>query len=157
VARYRLAAPSVILLFVLGLVGCGLINGLPSQSNPTCSWTSQVPRDQVSVCRSVYRTLQALTRAELRGDDHAIRRLVTNPVVANRIIAFGRQQRAAGLHDIHPSPSLTLGASVDNTLGVGAQIVGHTSSGKFSVPETIYTRLKGGTAYVVNDQPEEEW
>jgi hypothetical protein len=140
-----------------GLSGCGLISGLPSQANPTCSWTSQVPKNEDAICRTVFRTMQAITRAEQRGDDRTIRRLVPNPVVAERIIDFGRQKRREGLHGIHASPSLTLGASVNATLGVGVQIVGQSGSGKFSVPETVYVRFRIGAAYVVNDQPEEEW
>jgi hypothetical protein len=140
-----------------GMAGCGLFGTLPSQNNPTCSWTSEPPKDSAAFCQTVFRTLQALTGAELHGDDRTIHRLVTKPAVAARIILFGRQKRHDGLRFLRPSPSVTLGASVNNTTGVHLEVVGQTGSGKVAAPETVYVRLHAGTAYVVDDQPEEEW
>jgi hypothetical protein len=149
----------VLLTLPLGiaLAGCDLISGLPSQANPTCSWTSEPPKDEDAVCRTVFRTLQALTRAEEHGDDATIRRLVPAATVASRIIAFGSQNRRDGLKFLYSSPSLTLGASVNHTLGVVLHVVGESRAGKFSDPESVFVRLRGGTAYVVADQPEQEW
>ncbi len=152
----RILLPGLVTL-ALSLAGCGLFSGLPSQSNPTCSWTSEPPRNADAVCRTVFRTMQALTRAEAHGDDAAVRRLVPAPAVAGRIIAFGRDQRRHGLRFLRPSPSMTLGASANHTLGVGLRVVGQSGAGKISVPESVFVRLRGGTAYVVDDQPEQEW
>lgn len=154
---YRRFLPASFLALALTLGGCGLVSGLPSQSNPTCSWTSQPPANADAVCRTVFRTMQALTKAEQHGDDAVIRRLVPEPVVAGRIIAFGRAQRRHGLRFLRPSPSMTLGASSKHTLGVGVEVVGQSAAGKIAVPESVFVRLRGGTAYVVGDQPEQEW
>lgn len=151
---HRVAAVGAITLLC---AGCGLLGGLPSQSHPSCSWTTQPPNNPDSVCATVFSTLRMLALADLNGDDATIHRLVTSPAVARRIIAFGRDERRLGLHSLHVTPSLTLGASVNRTLGVGLQLVGQTRGGSLRAPQTIYVRLHGDSATVVDDQPEQEW
>jgi len=154
--KHVVRASAVVALSLLS-AGCGLINGIPSQTHPSCSWTTQVPSNADSVCNTVFATLRALTEAEFRGDQRTIHRLVPKAAVAARIVDFGRRKRREGLRSLRPTPSLTLGASAHGTLGVGAQVVGQTRGGSFRVPETVYVRVRDGTAYVVDDQPEQEW
>ena len=46
---------------------------MPTQNDPTCSWTSAPPANHDALCRIVYRTLNGIARAELHDNPRAIR------------------------------------------------------------------------------------
>jgi hypothetical protein len=142
--------------WLAGLISaCG---AYPSQTNPTCSWTSQPPGNADAICKETFMTLTMVVKAEERGDSRAVRDLVTNPLVAARIIDFGSTQRAKGLRELHVVPSLTLGSLPGpNQTGVGFQLGGHGKNGNFEGSETVYVRIKAGRAVIVADQPNQEW
>jgi hypothetical protein len=129
----------------------------PSQTRPTCSWTSQPPSNADALCNAVFHTLRSLADAEERGDDATVRRLVTNPAVAHRIIAYGRTLRAAGVQNLHIVPSFTLGRVPGGYLGAGFFILGKTRHGTSEGKENVYLHFRGETAIVVRDQPAQEW
>lgn len=143
-------------LAVCALVGCG-IPGLPSQQHPDCSWNSVVPSNADQLCSVAFRTTSALVRAQVRGDDPAIRRLVSNPRVAANIIAYGRLRRSQRINFLHVVPSMTLDAGNPHLLGAGFFVVGKTAAGRVDDPETLYMVVHGSSAQVTQDQPNEAW
>jgi hypothetical protein len=130
---------------------------MPSQSQPVCSWVTAPPANHDALCRTVYATLDAIARAEVRDDTRTIRRLVSNPHVARRIIAHAVSLRTSGVESLHITPSFTLGQSRNGYLGAGFNVVGATRKGGIAAPQTIYLLVRHGMATVVDDQPEEEW
>lgn len=134
---------------------CG---NLPSQSNPTCSWTSQPPGNADTICRESFHTLTQIARAEVRGDNKTVHALVSNRSVAARIIDFGKRERARGLKELHVVPSLTLGSlQTSNQTGVGFHLGGKRVHGNFEGSETVYVLIRRGKAVIVLDQPGQEW
>jgi hypothetical protein len=144
------------LLVCVALAGCssGLV---PSQSQPVCSWSTAPPANHDTVCQIVYYTLSSIAHAEVHDDRRTIRRLVSNPRVAARVIAHAASLQARGVETLHITPSFTLGRSHSGYLGAAFNMVGTSHSGRFTAPQTVYLVLRGGTAKVVDDQPEEEW
>jgi hypothetical protein len=137
------------------IAACG---GYPSQSNPTCSWTSQPPGNADAICKETFRTLTKVAQAEAKGDFKTIHTLVSNPSVAARIIDFGNSERAQGLKELHVVPSLTLGSlQTSDRTGVGFHLGGRRVHGSFEGTETVYMQIRGGRAVIVLDQPNEEW
>lgn len=151
--RYLL--PLVCLLALTSLAGCDL--GLPTQNNPSCSWNITPPSHSATICRIAFGTLKSIVRAEVAGDNRPIRRLVANPRVARKVIAYGDQQRLQGLKFMHVVPSLTLDITSQGLVGAGFFIVGKTRGGRIADPQTVYMRLHGGTAQVTEDQPDQQW
>lgn len=156
IARGALPPAVPCLVLALLLTGCSF-PGLPSQRHPSCSWQAQIPPNQAALCAIAFATVSTLVRAEVSGNDRTIRRLVTDPAVARRIIAYGRQERRAGIIYLRVGPSLVLGRTTRGLLGVGLTIAGKTHHGNVSVPETVYLRVRGRRATVSADQPDEEW
>jgi hypothetical protein len=146
----------ILLLLPLVTSACGL-PGLPSQNDPTCSWTSAIPANHDRVCKTTFETLSALVRADVRGDWATIHRLVPTASVAHKIVVFGQQERAQRIIYLHVVPTLTLGAVRGGLLGVGFNITGKTHEGNVQAPQSLYLRLRRGRALVVQDQPDQEW
>jgi hypothetical protein len=93
----------------------------------------------------------------VRYDLRTIRRLVTNPRVARRIIAHAASLQARGVQSLHITPSFTLGRSRRGNLGAAFNMVGTSRHGNITAPQTAYLVVRDGSATVVDDQPEEEW
>jgi hypothetical protein len=139
------------------MAGCLSVT-YPTQQRPTCSWASQPPPNANTLCSTVYRTLTTLVNAELSGDDRAIRRLVTDPQVAGRVVSYGRTVLAQGRASMHAVPSFTLDtATQPGEIGANFSIVGKTQQGQINTQETVYLRIRHGTALLVADQPGEDW
>jgi hypothetical protein len=130
---------------------------VPSQAQPVCSWSSAPPANHDAICRAVYDTLSAIARAEVRDDTGSIRRLVSNPRVARRIIAHATALKARGVESLHITPSFTLGTSRQGYLGAAFNMVGASRHGSITAPQTVYLVIGHGRPRVVDDQPEEEW
>lgn len=109
------------------------------------------------LCATVFRTLSGLARANLRGDDATVRRLVSDPRVAGRIVAYGRKIRRAHATDLHVVPSITMDKLPSGELGAGFYLLGSARTGRINAPQTLYLRLRRRTAFVVRDQPGQEW
>jgi hypothetical protein len=138
------------------LAGCSLVS-LPNQSHPVCSWSSRPPSNASTLCTQTFQTLRALASADETGAGATIHRLVAAPAVANRIIAYGRQQRQNGLKWMHVAPSITVGAVTGGRIGAGFTIVGKNRFGTISAPQSLYLRIRRGRAIVVGDQIDQEW
>lgn len=145
-------------LSVLALLvtSCSLVD-YPTQSNPSCSWVTTPPSDADTLCRAVYRTVDAVARAEVRGDAHTVRRLVTSGEAAARILAYGGTLRAARVRGFHVVPSMTLDGSEPGTVRASLFILGRPPSGRLRATETLYLRVHHGAALIVRDVPGQEW
>jgi hypothetical protein len=54
-------------------------------------------------------------------------------------------------------PSITLRSAEGGVVGAGFYLVGHTRHGKLARPQTVFLKLQGNKAYVIQDQPGQEW
>jgi len=140
----------------IGMAAC-TIAGLPSQQHPSCSWSTQPPSNAGALCTIAFNTLTQIVQATEHGDNAAIRRVVTNPTVARRIIAFGTSQRASHAHELHVVPSFTLEITSQGYLGAGFYLLGKNDGGNVNSQNTVYMRVKRGRATVVEDPPGQDW
>jgi hypothetical protein len=138
------------------LCGC-LPNSIPSQSHPSCSWTSEPPANADSVCLSTFHTLRAVLNAAIRGDETTLSHLVPAPTVRRRIAVFGATVRHKGNISVHITPSFTLATVRNHNLGAEFNIVGKTHHGDVKAPQTVYLASRGGSNVIVQDQPMQEW
>ena len=137
---------------------CGCVSlSVPSQSNPSCSWTSQLPSNADAVCLSTFHTLRAVLDAAIRGDETTLRRLVPDAVIRHRIAAFGASVRHKGNISVHITPSFTLEKIRSDQLGAEFNVVGHTHHGDVKAPQTVYLAARNGTTVIIQDQPMQEW
>lgn len=144
-------------LAILPFFLCGCLAGsIPSQSKPSCSWSSTPPSNAGSLCQRVFRTLADVVRAERRGDNATIRRIAAPPI-AGRIIAHGRGLRRQGILDLHVVPSITLETLDSGEIGAGFYLQGKTRAGKVHQPETVYLDVGSRRARILHDQPLQEW
>jgi len=150
----RAAAGLALIPLLLG--GCALVQ-YPSQARPICSWASTPPRGAGALCTTTFRTLKTLASSEARGDNASIRRLVADSKVARRIIAYGATARGERAYNLHIVPSLTLDTSLPGLVGAAFDLAAQGRLGQIHVSETVYLRIRRGTAVVVHDQPGEEW
>ena len=153
--RLRPVLRGCLALLVTSVTGCSLAS-LPSQHNPTCSWSSSPPANADALCTTSFDTLTKIVQAVQKGDNQAIKTIVTNPSVAARIMAYSRTQRVAHARRLHVVPSFTLETSGD-LLGAGFYVLGKNDSGNVNSPETLYLKVKGRSATVVEDQPNQDW
>jgi hypothetical protein len=137
-------------MFVLS--GCTPL-GAPTQDNPTCSWSSAVPRGADATCLSVFRTLSRIARAEQRGDEKSIRTLAPVPKAARRMIAEGRSLRSQHASGLHVVPSVTLRANSPNRVEAQYFLLGKTPSGRINQQEGVTLRVHGGSAVITRAQP----
>lgn len=152
--RKRLSLALLLLPLLLG--GC-LANSIPTQSRPSCSWTSALPADADAVCVSTFHSLRIVLAAAIRGDGRTLRRLVPDGTVRRRIAAFGAAVRRKGNISVHITPSFTLARVRSGLLGAEFNIVGHTHHGDVKAPQTVYLDSRSGTPVIVQDQPMQEW
>lgn len=146
----------VLILAPTALCGC-VSFGVPSQSDPSCSWTSQLPSNADAVCVSTFHTLRAVLNAAIRGDETTLRRFVPDAVIRHRIVAFGASVRHRGDISVHITPSFTLSRMPRGILGAEFNIVGHTHHGDVKAPQTVYLARRGGSTIIIQDQPMQEW
>ncbi len=146
----------VLILVPTALCGCTALS-VPSQSNPSCSWTSQLPTNADAVCLSTFHTLRSVLQAAIRGDETALRRLVPDAVIRHRIAMFGASVRHKGDISVHITPSFTLSTLRSGQLGAEFNIVGHTHHGDVKAPQTVYLARRGGITVIIQDQPMQEW
>jgi hypothetical protein len=139
------------------LLGGCLSNSIPSQSHPSCSWTSQPPANADSVCLSTFHALRAVLNAAIHGDDATLRRLVPDSNIRHRIAVFGDMVRHKGNISVHITPSFTLTTIRNGDLGAEFNIVGTTHHGDVKAPQTVYLASRGGRHVIVQDQPLQEW
>ncbi len=137
------------------VTGCALAS-LPSQENPTCSWSSSPPANADALCATAFDTLTKVVHAVQKGDKATIRTIVTNPTVAARILTYSRSQRALHARSLHVVPSFTLDIA-GGLLGAGFYVLGKNDSGNVNSPETLYLRVHGQMARIVEDQPNQDW
>ncbi|GAC1462598.1 MAG: hypothetical protein PVSMB7_02980 [Chloroflexota bacterium] len=151
--------PPIIGLLIFALVGVGCAApGVPTAQNPTCSWEKAVPANADLVCRTTFRTLRTLVEAEVQGDNAPVYRLVDSRRVARRILAYGMVVRGQHFRQFHVVPSITLDIPVPGVIGANADIRAKTpTNGKVKLSETLYMRIRHGTAYVFDDQGGQEW
>ncbi|MGI8968175.1 MAG: hypothetical protein ACR2GA_03625 [Chloroflexota bacterium] len=149
-------ARTALLLPLLLVSGCGIFQ-VPSQHKPDCSWDVAVPANADHLCTVSFDTVSAVVRAQVAGNDAAIRRIATTPRVARRIISYGRQKRAEGIIYLHVVPSITLTITAQHKLGVGIYITGKTHHSTVSDPETVYLRVHGNRGTIIDDQPNQVW
>jgi hypothetical protein len=138
------------------LTGC-FSEDLPTQSNPTCSWSSSPPANSDALCRSAFTTIRGLAEASKRGDNAAIHRLVADQQAAGRIIRYSRQIRQDKVLWLHAVPSFTLRQTPDGYLGAGFYLLGKTERDRIKAPQTLVLRVRAGKAVVVADQGGQEW
>jgi hypothetical protein len=138
------------------LSGCMSVS-IPSQSDPSCSWSSQPPGNADSLCVSTFHTLRSVLNAAIQGDGATLRRFVPNPTIRHRIADFGTTVRHKGNISVHVTPSFTLGITPNGDLGAEFNIVGSTHHGDVKAPQTVYLAARGGSAVIVHDQPMQEW
>lgn len=138
------------------LSGC-LSNSIPSQSNPSCSWSSQPPGNADALCVSTFHTLRSVLNAAIQGDGTTLRRFVPDPKIRHRIAVFGATVRHKGNISVHVTPSFTLGATRNGDLGAEFNIAGSTHDGNVKAPQTVYLATRGGRTVIVHDQPLQEW
>ena len=110
----------------------------------------------LGLCTTAFDTLKKVVRAVQDGDTATIRGIVTNAIVAGRIIAYSERQRAAHARSLHVVPSFTLETTGD-LLGTGFYVLGNNDSGRVNSPETLYLKVHGDSAKVVEDQPNQDW
>lgn len=146
------------LLFALVFLVAGCLGiDLPSQTNPVCSWNSQPPSNADQLCRMSYQTVDAVARAEARGDDATIRRLVARDDVALRIIKYGAQVRAKHLSGFHAVPSITLAVIRPGLVGARFYLVGKSSAITVDNPVAVYLRIRQDRALIAYDFPRQVW
>lgn len=145
-----------VLVCLLLLGGCGFA-GVPTQSHPACSWTTQPPSNEKTVCQATFSTLSTVVKALSRGDNSTIHRLAPNRVIAARIIAYGNDQRRKGLRFMHVSPSITLQQKSPGNVGAAFYVTGRTRGGKIASLEEVFLQLHGRSGIIVADQPSQEW
>lgn len=151
------AAVAVFLLVAAALNGCAPPT-MPTQQNPSCSWEKAVPAGADRICRITFRTIKALVDAEAQGRDRTVYQLVTNRRVAKRIAAHGAVVRAQHLRQYHAVPSITLDVPIPGVIGANADIrAKKPDNSSVKLSETIYMRIRNGTAYVFDDQAGQEW
>ncbi|HZT95203.1 MAG TPA: hypothetical protein VFB34_00035 [Chloroflexota bacterium] len=155
-ARHHTLSTVLIPLFALSfLASCSL---LPSSGSvPTCGWTTSIPSHGDRLCTESYSLFRRLTLDEATGNDAAVHRLVTSPVVARRIIAYGRRLRSRGLRSLQPATTLLLTARGANQILASGDLKGQTKHGKIDLEEVIRIRFDSGRPRVVGDIPFEEW
>jgi hypothetical protein len=145
-------------VIALLLLATACLGQVPTGTDPSCSWTSDVPGNADSTCRQVYATLQSIARAEQRGDTATIHRLVPVHAVAARIITYGARLRARSVRDLHVRASLTLDALEKPFVGASFDLLGKTRDGRLTAQEVVSLRLQHGQAFVVRDVPfEDDW
>lgn len=116
-----------------------------------------VPSNGEQLCTVAFSTTSALVRAVVHGDSRAVHRLVSNPRVAGKILAYSSLRRGQRIRFLHVVPSLTLDAGNPQLLGAGFFVVGKTAAGRVNDPETLYMVVRGSSAVVTQDQPNEAW
>lgn len=137
---------------------CGCVSlSVPTQNNPSCSWTSQLPTNADAVCVSTFHTLRTVLDAAIRGDERTLRHLIPDGVIRRRIAVFGASVRHKGNISVHITPSFTLSTIGGGRLGAEFNIVGHTHHGDVKAPQTVYLGSRGGTTIIIEDQPMQEW
>lgn len=155
--RQQRGRTGLLLLLLPLLAGC-FPGEVPTQQSPRCSWDSTPPARADTICQTIFQTLSTVVRAEVSGDNRTVRRLVPTRLVADRIIAYGETVRAGGDPSVHVVPSFTLdNATRSKYIGAGFYLLGKTRSGKLQAPETVYLQIRHGQAFIVDDQPGEEW
>jgi hypothetical protein len=101
--------------------------------------------------------LSSIVRAEVRGDNATIRRLVVAPAVADHIIRYGSTVRRQHVNFLHVVPSYTLEVVHPREVGAAFYLVGQTPRAKISRPQTVYLAIRGSQALVVRDQSDQDW
>lgn len=148
---------AALLIALLSLAAGCIVPGVPTQQQPSCSWSSQPPDNADQLCRQIFRTLSLVARAEVRHDDSTVRRLVTQPAAAARIIAYGAQLSRQKVRSFHVVPSMTLLDTGGGRVGAAFFLQGQTSQGRLRAQETVYLRQRHGTQVIIADQPGHEW
>jgi hypothetical protein len=145
----------LLLILAIALCGC-LTEPVPTQNNPSCSWTTAPPANPNALCDRVFPVLRDVTRAIWRGDDATIRRYAAPPV-ASRIIAYGRRLRPLGITDLHVVPSYTMSVQSRGEFGAGFYVLGQTHHGPIKDQESVYLRVTRSSVRIMHDQPQQNW
>ena len=139
----------------VALTGC-LSEPVPTQSDPSCSWTTTPPGNASTMCDRVFPVLNAVTHAIQTGNDAVIRHYAA-PAVANRIIAYGRQLRPLGVSGLHVVPSFTMSVEGKGEVGAGFYVLGKSQQAPIKDQESVYLRMTPRSARIVHDQPQQNW
>jgi hypothetical protein len=145
----------LLLVLVITLSGC-LSEPVPTQTDPSCSWTTTPPTNADKLCSRIFPVLSAVTRAIRTGDDGTVRHYAARPV-ANRIIAYGRELHPLGITNLHVVPSYTMSVQGSGELGAGFYVLGQTHHGRIKDQETVYLRVTPSTIRITHDQPQQNW
>ena len=140
---------------LLILTGC-LSQPVPTESHPTCSWTTEPPKDADQVCTRVFAVLTTVTRAISQGDERTIRRHAA-PDVAAHIILYARQLRPLHPTGLHVVPSFTMSVDKPALYGAGFYVLGKTRQAPIKDQESVYVRVTSKSVHIAHDQTQQYW
>lgn len=144
-------------LCTLALAGGCSITGLPSQSNPTCSWESDLPKNPDAVCKRTVRALETVTAAVAQDEEATIHGLVIDPVTARKMISFSHKVRAEGVKHLHVVPSVALDILPNQRIGAGCYVLGTLPHSRLNSQETLYFGWVGGRYVVTASDLDKDW